>query len=109
MTKGYQDQRLFDRVNIRFPVRLSRENSHDCCNTVVRDVSAQGVRIYSPEKLSIFDRLSLSVDIPGSSEPLGVDGHVVWASGESTNSWQAGVKFDYPNLMKTGIILHAFQ
>jgi len=109
VSRNYQDQRLFERVKVRFPIRLLKEDSPDCCNTVVRDVSAQGIRIYTPEKLSIFDRISLSVDIPGSSEPLGVDGHVVWASTESSDSWQAGVKFDHPSLMKTGVILHAFQ
>lgn len=109
MNKDYDDKRLFERVEVCFPVRLSKEDSYDCHNTVARDVSAQGVRIRTPQKLSLFDRLSLSVDIPGSSEPLGIDGHVVWTSEESASSWQAGIKFDGPSLMKTGRILKAFQ
>jgi len=109
LNKDYQDQRIFDRVEVRFPVRLSKEDSYDCHNTVVRDVSAQGARVYTPNRLSLFDRLSLSVDLPGSAEPLGIDGHVVWTSNESANSWQAGIKFDGPSLMKTGRILKAFQ
>jgi len=109
LSKNFKDQRLFERLSVRFPVRLVNENFGNCENTVVRDISGQGVRIHTSKRLSVFDKLSLSFDMPRSSSSIDVDGHVVWSSSESNDSCHAGVRFNCPNLMETAAILKAFQ
>ncbi len=103
------NHRAFDRAEVRFPARLKNDRLSTVSDTVIKDVSVEGVRVLISQKVSMFDKLSLVFNLPGQSEPMGFDGHVVWVEKESPKSWHIGVKFEKPDLMKAKIILESRQ
>ncbi len=66
----------------------------------MRDASARGIKITSKEKMFLNDSVSLAVKLPDGSDPLILNGRVVWIRNKSPNLWEAGVEFHKINLME---------
>ncbi|MFA6378917.1 MAG: PilZ domain-containing protein [Candidatus Omnitrophota bacterium] len=102
-------QRLFDRLEVRFPARLKKENLAEDQDIIVKDFSPEGVKILTTKELSLFDRFSLSFspshDLTYSSMP----GHIVWTGQESSGAWHAGFKFEKVDLLKANRIIELCQ
>ncbi len=95
-----REKRLFERFPARFPVKFKYSAHEYGTNVFLRDASAQGIKIATREKLFLHDSVSLQVNIPGSHEPLELNGRVVWTKTQAPNLWDAGVEFHKVNLMK---------
>ncbi len=94
-----EDHRLFERVAARFPVKYKDARDDFGGNLFLRDISAQGARLISHERLLINDNVILLVKIPDGHEPLNLQGQVVWAKSKMPGIWEAGLKFPKIRLM----------
>jgi hypothetical protein len=50
-------QRLFDRVEVRFPARVRKNDATEDSDVVVKDFSPEGIKILTTKRLSLFDVL----------------------------------------------------
>jgi hypothetical protein len=103
LTAKGDSQRLFDRVEVRFPGRLSKKDIAEDRDIVIKDFSPEGIKILTTQRLSLFDRLTVSFTSHRLT-PLSMDGHVVWVGQESPEAWHAGIKFDKVDLLQANDI-----
>ena len=100
-----ESQRQFDRVEVRFPARLKKENLGDEQDVVIKDFSPEGAKILTIQKLSLFDRLSVSFTATKDPSHPPFQGHVVWVDREGPETWHAGIKFDQVDLLRASRIM----
>ena len=105
MRTSQTSQRLFDRLEVRFPARLKKENLAEDRDVVVKDFSPEGVKILTTQKLSLFDHLSLSLSPASGSTHTSMTGHVVWMGQASPGAWHVGIKFDSVDLLRANRIM----
>ena len=101
MVVKVDDQRVFERFMARFPTKFKDSRNDFGSNVFLRDISADGVRIASRERLFPKDSIDLLVDLPDGHNPMSLKGRVMWIKGVDSNSWEAGLKFNKVNLMST--------
>ncbi|MCC6758793.1 MAG: PilZ domain-containing protein [Candidatus Omnitrophica bacterium] len=94
------ENRLFERFSARFPVKFRHTRSDYGSDVFLRDASARGVKISTREKVFLNDSVSLEVKIPDGSEPVTLNGRVVWLHSKSPSLWEAGVELHEINLME---------
>jgi hypothetical protein len=98
------NQRLFDRINVRFPARLSQKNAAESSDAIIKDFSPIGAKVLASQKISLFDRLSISFT-PSQDSSVAMQGHVVWISKNDGGTCHIGIKFDDVDLLKAGEIM----
>ena len=94
------ENRLFERFSARFPVKFRHTRSDFGSNVFLRDASACGVKISTREKVFLNDSVSLEVKIPDGSEPVMLNGRIVWLHSKSPSLWDAGIELHEINLME---------
>jgi hypothetical protein len=94
------EHRLFERFSARFPVKFRHTRSEYGSEVFLRDASARGVRISTRERVFLNDSISLEVKIPDGSEPVMLNGRVVWMQTKSPTLWDAGVELHEINFME---------
>ncbi len=99
MTQKAESQRLFDRVEVRFPGRLKKQDIPEHHDILIKNFSPEGIKILTTQRLSLFDRLTVSF-ISQRLTPLSMDGHVVWTGQDGSKAWHAGIKFDRVDLLQ---------
>ena len=100
MEKLLGKQRLFERFSARYPVKFRHSRQDYGTNVFLEDASAQGVKITSRERLFLNDSVSLDVKLPDSTNPMMLNGRVVWIKHKSPSLWDVGIEFHKVNLMK---------
>lgn len=89
---SFSENRIFH----RFPTNcLARyKNSHDSSEgeVILRNASAQGLKVVSKNPLYVNDFISFAIDVPHSSLPLNVRGEIVWSKRDEKHYWNIGVK-----------------
>ena len=101
MNMNVGDNRVFERVTARFPTKF-KDSRHDYGTTVfLRDISADGMRIASKERLLLDDKVDVQINLPDDQGPVSLNGRVVWLRENESRSYEAGLKFDAVNLMAT--------
>lgn len=103
------NQRLFERVEVRFPARLKTLQASEERDIVVKDFSPEGIKVLTHQRLSLFDRLSLSLTPIDGSNPVLMDGYVVWTGKDNFDNWHAGIKFNQVDLLKANRIIEFCQ
>ncbi len=94
------EHRLFERFSARFPVKFRHTRSEYGYDVFLRDASACGVRISTRERIFLNDSVSLEVKIPDGSQPVKLNGRVVWLQTKSPTLWDVGVELHEINLME---------
>jgi hypothetical protein len=94
------EHRLFERFSARFPVKFRHTRSEYGADVFLRDASARGVRISTRERIFLNDSVSLDVKVPDGSDPLTLNGRVVWMQTKSPTLWDAGVELHEINFME---------
>ncbi len=94
------ENRLFERFSARFPVKFKHTRTDYGSEVFLRDASARGVRISTRERVFLNDSVSLEVKIPDGSEPVTLNGRVVWTHNKSPSLWDAGVELHKIDLME---------
>ena len=95
------DQRIFERFSARFPVKFKDTREEYGTSVFLHDASAQGARLTTHERLFLNDYVSLDVKLPDGTDPLILNGQVVWIKTIEPNQvWGVGLKFRTVDLMK---------
>lgn len=94
------ENRLFERFSARFPVKFQHTRSEYGMDVFLRDASARGVKISTKERVFLNDSVSLEVKLPDGSEPVTLNGRVVWLHTKSPAMWDAGIELHKINLME---------
>jgi hypothetical protein len=108
LVKSLAEQRIFDRVDVRFAARLYKHNKLEDMDLVVKDFSPVGLKVFSTQEVSLFDRLLVSF-IPHGEKTVDVHGYVVWIQRDSPCSWHIGVQFDQMDLLKANRMIKYIQ
>ena len=74
-----EDQRLFERFRARLPAKFKDTRDDFGERVMLRDASAEGVRLITSERLFVNDSVAVEVSIPDGKDPLTLQGEVVWA------------------------------
>lgn len=93
------DRRVFNRFTARFPVRYKHSYSDFGTDVFLRDVSAQGAKIVTRQKITPLDQVDLLVELPDGHEPMDLSGNVVWTQTVNPTSRIAGIKFNKADFM----------
>ncbi len=102
-----EDRRIFQRFNIRFPIKLLDLNTGKEINAETGDVSAKGLGVWSRETLSPRTPLEAWLKIPDRGEPLYTRGNVVWSKPEGKGEYHLGIDLERADLMGLSRILRA--
>jgi len=102
-------QRLFDRLEVRFPARLKKQDAVEDQDVIVKDFGPEGIKILTGQQLSLFDQFSVSFTPRNGLPEVPVQGHVVWTGQESPDAWHAGIKFDKVDLLQANRIMALCQ
>jgi len=94
------ERRVFERFSARFPVKFKDARENYGSEVLLRDASAQGVRILAKERFFLDDQVALEVELPDGGEPMVLSGHVVWVKFLNLSLWNVGVEFSEVNFLK---------
>ncbi len=100
MTSTVDDRRIFERYSAKFPTKFKDSRQDYGSDVFLRDASATGVRIVSKERFFLNDRLSLEVKLPDRSDPMVLNGTVVWQKLLDSSMWEIGLEFPQVRLMQ---------
>lgn len=101
------DRRVFQRFNIRFPVKLLDLNSGQEVVALTSDISAKGIGVWSKEKVSENAPLEAWLKIPDRGEPLYTRGNVVWSKQDPKGEYRLGIDLERADLMGLSRILRS--
>ncbi len=88
-----EDQRIFQRFSARYPAKFKDTRNDYGVDVLLRDASAEGIKISCKERFFLNDHVALEVSLPGSSVPMELKGRVVWATKKEEYLWDIGVQF----------------
>ncbi len=88
-----EDNRIFDRFSARFPAKFKDTREEYGEKVALRNVSAQGLKLTSKDRLFLHDTVSLEVKLPDNNPPMVFNGEVVWVKAKDPDLWDAGIKF----------------
>lgn len=100
-----EDQRLFERIPVQFPVKYTDLHSHISGEAVLSDVSAYGLGMVAGTELQLSADLEIWLKIPDQGQPLYTRGKVVWCRPESAYSYRTGVSLEHTGLMNLSRIM----
>lgn len=95
-----EDQRVFARIEAKFPLRFLDPNSGKEGTAETVDVSANGVGLVAAENLAVRTPLEMWLQIPDQHDPFYTRGEVVW-----TDKQRVGVRLERAELMGLARVL----
>jgi hypothetical protein len=101
------DRRIFQRFNIRFPVKLLDLISGEEVVAETSDISAKGIGLWSKKAIVENTPLEAWLKIPDRGEPLYTRGNVVWSRPEALGECRLGIDLEKADLMGLSRILRA--
>lgn len=103
------DRRIFERIPVDFPLRLKNNAQDKESNGYCWDVSANGVGLFSKEKLGRNDRLEMWLELPQKYNPLHLSGEVVWVREAQPQIWRVGIQLLKTHLMDLSLVMRLAQ
>lgn len=94
------ERRAFERFSARFPTKFKDSRAEYGQEVYLRDASASGARLVSRERFFLHDHISVEVKLPDGTEPLTIDGKVVWQKMLDSSMWEIGLQFAQVRFMK---------
>ncbi len=88
-----ENKRVFDRFSTRLPVKFKDTRDDFGTSVHLHNVSAQGVKIITKDRLYLNDSVTLEVEMLDESGPMILRGEVVWAKKTDIGMWDSGLKF----------------
>ena len=99
------DRRIFQRFNVRFPVKLLDLNSGQEAIAETNDISAKGIGVCSKENFNKNAPLEAWLKIPDKGEPLYTRGNVVWSTADAQGEYRLGIDLEKADLMGLSRVL----
>ncbi len=100
-----EDQRLFERIPVRFPVKYTDLYSHVSGEAVSSDISAHGLGILSGSELPSSADLEIWLNVPDQGQPVYARGRVVWSKQESSGGYRMGINLENAGFMNLSRIM----
>jgi Tfp pilus assembly protein PilZ len=95
-----EERRIFERFSARFPVKFKDTREDYGADVVLRDASAQGIRLMTKERFFLDDQLAVEVQLPDGGEPMVLSGRVVWVKLMDLSKWDMGIQFTEINFLR---------
>ncbi len=99
MYDNSDDRRSFDRFLARFPVKFKDSRQGYGTDVFLRDISAEGAKVITRQKMFPFDSVSIQVKLPDGYEEMLLNGEVIWIKSENSRVYDVGIKFFKADLM----------
>jgi hypothetical protein len=100
------DRRVFERIDIKLPVRFLDPSSGREGKADTSDISANGLGLIINENLPTSTDLEVWLGIPDKHEPLYTRGQVVWSEPLSgTGAYRTGIRLEKAELMGLARVL----
>lgn len=99
MTITTEDRRNFDRVLARFPAKFKDSRNDYGTDVFLRDISAEGARLSTHQKMFIHDSIAVQVKLPDGYDNLILNGEVIWSKNQNDRLFEVGLKFHTLGLM----------
>ena len=93
------DRRRFGRFLARFPVKFKDSRNGYGTDVFLRDISAQGAKLITRQKMFLHDSAVLQVKLPDGYEGLSLKGEVIWSKSENKRVFDIGLKFHQLDLL----------
>ena len=101
-----EDNRVFERINARFPLRFLDSVSGREGESQTVDISANGVGLVTHEALDLHTPLEMWMRIPDQHEPFYTRGEIVWSSSlGDPRQKRFGVRLEKAELMGLARVL----
>ena len=98
MYKG--DRRIFERFAVNFSAELKPFGAQEVSPAQCHDVSANGVGLFSQEKLIPDINLEVHLGIPNGHAPFQGKARVVWSKQVQENRWRSGLELKAVDFMR---------
>jgi len=95
----FRDRRAYQRIPVRLFLRYFNLHSNKEGSAETRDISANGIGLFTEEDLSPRTPLEIWLQIPDRGEPLYTKGKVVWSKMIEPNRYRAGVCLEKVDFM----------
>jgi len=105
--ENMEDCRIFQRFNIRFPVKLLDLNNGQEVIAETSDISAKGMGLWSKQGIVENTPLEAWLRIPDKGEPLYTRGNVIWSRPEGASGYRLGIGLEKADLTGLSRILRA--
>ena len=76
---GFRDRRAYERVPVRLSLRYLNLHSNKQGSAQTRDISANGIGLFTEEELPPRTPLQIWLQIPDRGGPVYTKGEVVWS------------------------------
>lgn len=100
-----QDKRIFERFQVRFPLRFLDLKENRESEAEVFDVSAKGLGMITREQLRPNTTLEMWLKIPDNREPLYTRGQVVWSKSHGQDAYRSGISLERADMMGLSRVL----
>ncbi|MFH0738763.1 MAG: PilZ domain-containing protein [Candidatus Omnitrophota bacterium] len=101
-----EDNRVFERINARFPLRFLDPVSGREGEAQTVDISANGLGMVTHESLDPHTPLEMWMSIPDQHEPLYTRGEIVWSNSlADPRQKRLGVRLEKAELMGLARVL----
>ncbi len=103
--ENMDDRRIFQRFDVRLPVKLLDLNSGVEIAAQTNDISAKGMGLTLNQRLAVDTPVEAWLQIPDKGEPLYTRGVATWSRQEGANGYRVGVELERADLMGLSRIL----
>ncbi len=100
-----EDQRVFERITARFPMRFLDPSNGKEGQAETIDVSANGLGFITRDRVPVATPLEMWLEIPDQRDPLYVRGKVAWSAADSSTRQHVGVSLENARLMSLARVL----
>ena len=103
--QGQEDRRVFQRFNVKLPVKLLDSNTGDEISAEINDISAKGMGLRLNREVKVNTPIEAWVYFPDKGEPLYTRGVAVWSKLSGTAEYRLGVDLEKADLMGLSRVL----
>jgi len=101
----FRDRRAFERIPVRLSLKFLDLQSNKEGSAQTRDISANGLGLFTEEQLPAYAPLEMWLKIPDKTEPLYTKGKVVWSKMDDYNRYRTGICLEKIDLMGLSSVL----
>ena len=107
MENKFEDKRQAPRLRINYLMKYCKENSPARFHAFFNDVSEKGIRFLAKELIP--EKTPILIELPCDSQPLTLNGKVVWHNELGSNFYELGVSFEGVSAQNKESLNHYMQ
>jgi hypothetical protein len=106
----FLDRRRFERIPLTMPVKFLDVASNQESMGQAHDISAQGIGLFTNQRLPPETHLEMWLEVPTRCNPLHFKGKVVWSEEIAPNHYRVGICLDKPQFLGMALVLeHSYR